>query len=172
MAGVAGAAPVVPAPVVPVLGPPAGAGVLAGFIPPSAVVSATVNVHNRQIVWQLLRYESRMNPRSLGTQFHLAFIRARNSIKNQAAVVDHNNYRQVVWVNRSRRGLYVWRIVEAILQTMARPGQPACIRQMPHPHPGTVLRFGGLTKGSCCVCRRVRALCGRGSPGCRRRQQR
>jgi len=106
------------------------------FQPPSAVINAVVCPHNRQLAWQLLRFEGRLAANQLNTQFHFALVRARQSVVATPHVVHLGCFHNLVWVNRSRTGQYVWHVVRCILDTFNRPGQPQCIRQFPHVAPG------------------------------------
>lgn len=135
-AALGGLPPVGDAPVVPVVPAAAHVGMNPNYQPPSAAVSACVCVHNRQLVWQLQRYEGRLAPGALNTKWHYALIRARNSAKTSPHVIHLGNFHNLVWVNRSQQGQYVWAVVRDILQTFSRAGQPQCIRQFPHDPPG------------------------------------
>ena len=138
VAALGGPAPVHDLPLVAILPPPPGCPVNPQYVAPSATVAATVNPRNRQLVWQLMRFEGRLNPGELNTRFHAAIIRARNSARNSASLVHLGNFWNLIWVNRSRKGAYILHIVRHILNTYLRANQPPCMRQMPHAHPGKV----------------------------------
>jgi len=126
-------------PVLPVLAPPAGCPVNPAFVAPPGPVVATVNVQNRQLVWQLLQFEARIPAAQRNTSFFFALVRARNSVKNAAACVHAGNYWNCVWINRSRQGAYILHVVRHIFSTFTRANQPQCMRQFPHSHPGKTL---------------------------------
>ena len=116
--------------------PPAGCPLRPGFQVPSQRVAQTLHVSNRQLVWQLCEFESRLGPGQIGTRYHYAIIRALGSAQQCPQAIHQGNFQRLVWVNSSHHGRFVWRIVLSILRTMRRAGLAPCIRQFPHPHPG------------------------------------